>query len=431
MTQANHDPPDNPARIDHRLLLDEVGAFVYTADVQGRYTYANRLVLELLGHPLEAILGKTFAQVFGKDHLDDALDETDRLVLREGQTITREESHTISGSKATRTFLSIKKPLRDAAGTVVGLLGISYDITDKVQLESQVREQKYLLDTVLDNIDALVYMKGADRRFLYVNRPTAKAFKRAAEDIIGHLDSEFMPPEVAERFWRIDQEILETRQRHASEETVLDAEGRPHHYWSVIVPWLDSSGPPAVIGMSTDITELHALKEQLEQQARTDGLTGIANRRWFFELAEREYARSRRSGLPLSLISVDIDHFKHINDSYGHPVGDRVLQDFVSCCSEVLREVDVFARTGGEEFCILLPDTPTDLACEVAERIRALTRACHPLPDYPDLRITASFGISSLDADDPDFHTLFARSDRAMYLAKAAGRDCCHVLQAA
>ena len=237
-----------------------------------------------------------------------------------------------------------------------------------------------------------------------------------------------MPRNVADAFWEKDKTILSTGQRYTGEESLVDAQGRKRHYWSVVVPW--SAGPdamPALIGLVTDITELHQLQEELQRQTRTDSLTGIANRRSFFEHAEREFARSRRHDSPLSLIAIDIDHFKKINDNYGHPVGDRVLRDFAECAQHILREVDICARTGGEEFCILLPDTGLPDALAIAERIRVATAACRPCPDHPDLTITASFGIAELEARTPSFDALFSRADHAMYIAKQQGRNrCCH-----
>lgn len=414
--------PAGLAADSYQLLLDEVGAFIYTADLRGRYTYANRLVLGMLCRPLDEVIGKTFAECFGASALDDTLDETDRRVMLDGETISREETHEIPGGGA-RTFWSVKKPLRDADGKITGLLGISYDITEKVQLEARLREKKTLLDAVLDHIDALVYMKDASRHFRYANQRVAQMFGLPVEQVIDKLDSDLMPRETADRFWAIDQSVIDSQQPYVSEESLPDASGHLRHYWSVIVPWADAEGAQAVVGMSTDITALHELKEELQRQARTDSLTGCTNRRRFFELAENEYARSRRHGTPLSLIAIDIDHFKQINDRYGHPVGDLVLQDFVGCCRGLLREIDIFARTGGEEFCILLPDTPLDASREIAERIRTMTLACQPIDDHPSLRISASFGASTLGTADPDFHALFARADRALYAAKAQGRN--------
>ncbi|MDE2416094.1 MAG: diguanylate cyclase, partial [Comamonadaceae bacterium] len=407
-------PSATPAHDPFRQLLDEVGAFVYTTDLLGRYTYANRLVLDLLGHPLDYVVGKDISHFFGEKG-NEALRENDERVLRRGETIAREESNLIMATGELRTYWSLKKPLRDPAGNIVGLLGISHDITEKKRLEDRVRKQKELLDTVLDNVDALVYMKDANRRFIYANQHVADALGHPLERIIGSLDTEVLPRALADRFWALDQKIFASGQRHTSEEALVDGSGRERHYWSVVVPLPGPDGTPAVIGLSTDITELHELKEELKRQASTDGLTGLANRRSFCARAAHEFERSRRHGAPLSLIAIDIDHFKRLNDSFGHPLGDRVLREFAACCQRMLRDGDLCARTGGEEFCVLLPDTDLDGALPIAERIRALTGALCLDDQSPQLRISASFGVAGLAPGDQSFDALFARADRALY----------------
>ena len=414
----------------HRLLLDEVGAFVYTTDMAGRYTFANRMVLQLLGHPLEYVVGKDISHFFG-DKGNEALRETDARVLQHGETIAREESNLILATGELRTYWSTKKPLRDATGQIIGMIGISHDITEKKRLQDKLRRQKELLDALVDNVDALIYMKDANRRFLYANRRTAEAFGRPVEEIVGRLDSELMPAEAADRFWQQDQEILATGQRRACEESLTDANGQLRHYWSVIIPWSGSDGTPAVIGLSTDITELHVLKEELQRQARADSLTGIANRRSFYESAEQEFMRSRLHGQALSLITIDIDYFKRINDTLGHLAGDRVLQEFVACCQDALRADGLLARTGGEEFCILLPGTDLDAARHIAERIREHTEARRIEVPRQELRISASFGVAGLCASDERFEALYSRADQALYTAKQQGRNRTHLLRSA
>jgi len=427
------DSPDDGAfaalsNDSYRLLLDEVGAFVYTTDLQGRYTFANRMVLQLLGHPLDYVVGKDISHFFG-DKGNEALRETDRRVLQAGETIAREESNLILATGELRTYWSTKKPLRNAGGQIIGLIGISHDITEKKRLEDKLREQKELLDAILENVDALIYMKSANRRFLYANQRVAEVFGRPVEEIIGSLDSELMPAEVADRFWQQDQEILASGQRRACEESLVDASGRQRHYWSVIIPQTRPDGTPAVIGLSTDITDLHALKEELRRQAHADGLTGIANRRSFYESAEQAFTRSRLLGQALSLIAIDIDYFKKINDTLGHPMGDRVLQEFVACCQNTLRTGDLLARTGGEEFCVLLPGTDMDTAHHIAERMRTQAQA-HTI-DAPQtaLRISASFGVAGLCDSDERFEALYSRADTALYAAKQQGRNCTSVLR--
>lgn len=161
----------------------------------------------------------------------------------------------------------------------------------------------------------------------------------------------------------------------------------------------------------------------LELQAHTDVLTGLANRRRFFEVAEAEISRSRRYETPLSLLMLDIDHFKEVNDAHGHRAGDRVLQQLARTCLEVLRTVDVVGRVGGEEFAILLPETTLEGAVEVAERLReAVGRAEVAREEGVPLRITVSIGVAPLSAGT-NLDTLMSQADAALYEAKHGGRN--------
>ena len=161
----------------------------------------------------------------------------------------------------------------------------------------------------------------------------------------------------------------------------------------------------------------------LETQAHTDPLTGLANRRHFFEVADAELARSRRYEAPLSLLMLDIDRFKEVNDAHGHRAGDRVLQKLAQTCLEVLRNVDVVGRVGGEEFAILLPETASEGALEVAERLRAAVESADVVREEGvPIRVTVSIGVAAL-AGDVNLDTLMSQADDALYDAKHAGRN--------
>lgn len=169
--------------------------------------------------------------------------------------------------------------------------------------------------------------------------------------------------------------------------------------------------------------ELRRQKEAAERSARTDSLTGLLNRRAFAELAEREIERARRFHHPLSLIAIDLDRFKAINDGHGHAVGDAVLEHFARVASAQLRSLDAIARLGGEEFVILLPETDAQGAFQLAERMR-LAVAAHPLPrDGEALRYTASFGVAGFEPRQPVLERWLARADAALYEAKGRGRN--------
>jgi len=164
--------------------------------------------------------------------------------------------------------------------------------------------------------------------------------------------------------------------------------------------------------------------EELERQAYSDYLTGLANRRHFFEQAELELARVLRYGGELSVLMLDVDHFKRANDTYGHQVGDIVLQTLSEICLSTLRKNDIVGRIGGEEFAVLLPDTGREDAMDAAERLRAALAAANvPLSGDQPLRFTASFGVATLCGKDANIDILLNKADQALYRAKGEGRN--------
>ncbi|MVV49431.1 GGDEF domain-containing protein [Pseudomonas sp. PB120] len=154
--------------------------------------------------------------------------------------------------------------------------------------------------------------------------------------------------------------------------------------------------------------------------AQTDELTGLKNRRAFFERAQQLYDDCKRNRLGLCAVMLDMDHFKHINDTYGHQVGDQVLRQMGEVISSFFRDTDVHGRLGGEEFAVLLPDTSIEAAVEMAEQ---LIQAIAGLMTVPVHRVTASLGVASTDVDDKDLHSLMNNADKALYQAKARGRN--------
>ncbi|HZW86298.1 MAG TPA: GGDEF domain-containing protein [Gallionella sp.] len=163
--------------------------------------------------------------------------------------------------------------------------------------------------------------------------------------------------------------------------------------------------------------------QELEYSARFDLLTGVANRRYFVEMVEAEMARSLRYGKPLSILMMDIDHFKAVNDVHGHPAGDIVLQALCETCKIVLREVDIVGRWGGEEFAILLPDTPSVIAPQVAERLRSAIEKTDVFLGHSLLHFSVSIGCASRNATEHNMDSILNFADQALYDAKRAGRN--------
>lgn len=182
-------------------------------------------------------------------------------------------------------------------------------------------------------------------------------------------------------------------------------------------------GKPVVMVAINDISARKKMEEELQRLATTDTLTGILNRRQFFILAEQEVERSRRYGRTLALLLYDIDHFKQVNDTFGHQAGDIVLRELAKLVHEQLRRNDIEGRVGGEEFAVLLPETTISEAVVLAERIRGIIESFAINIGETSLHITASFGVTAVKENDVALDSIYKRADSALYEAKNAGRN--------
>lgn len=197
-----------------------------------------------------------------------------------------------------------------------------------------------------------------------------------------------------------------------------------HIHWTAQAILDESGNITGIICIGRDVTRQIQHMNKLEEQARQDQLTGLANRRHFMHTAGIEFARAQRYKNPLSLLALDADHFKNINDTFGHQAGDIVLQKFSQIFHEVLREVDIIGRIGGEEFSVLLPETDLQSAVKVAERLLdAIVSSKVVLSSGITIRYTASIGVATLCASTDTLSELLNQADRALYGAKNAGRS--------
>jgi diguanylate cyclase (GGDEF)-like protein len=173
------------------------------------------------------------------------------------------------------------------------------------------------------------------------------------------------------------------------------------------------------------LQEVQRSNHKLEHLAATDPLTGIGNRRHFIARTHVEIARAMRSETPLSLLSLDLDHFKTINDEYGHPGGDAVLCGFVETCAEAIRPYDIVARVGGEEFMVLLPGATLEAARLVGERLRsAIAGDAFEVGIPPPIKVTISIGVSEFGCDGDTLDAFLGVADQRLYRAKHQGRNC-------
>ena len=425
-------------------LVDNLGAYVFCKDTEFNYTYANQQVCELFDCPLEEIIGHNDYKFFGEETGKKLIETYDKPVIDQGKTQRNEERLFVENLNEHRHYLSVKKPLFDPNGQVRGLFGISTDITAEKETQTKLRESELRLRTILDNVGAYIYIKDKDRRFKYINKLTEELFQKKSDEIVGMTNIELLGQEQGEEFDQTDRQVFEIGEKVTCLET-FSTPDEIYYYWSVKIPLQNEQGEiDHYIGISTDITdqknlehqvrqshrelevrleEINKLKDELQNQATHDALTGLFNRRYLEEHIPLIFADPNRA--PTSLLMVDIDNFKAINDNHGHGIGDKTLAYLADTLRAECRNNDLICRYGGDEFLVVLPNTPQSSALKKAEWIRKsfqlnLTNA---LPELKKNSI--SIGISTSPDNADSFEKLYHSSDKALYEAKKKGRNCC------
>lgn len=208
--------------------------------------------------------------------------------------------------------------------------------------------------------------------------------------------------------------LADTMYQNVTFVPLTSADGRVSHVGMIVYDVTD---------MAVNRIDLEAVNRQLETLSRTDRLTGLYNRGFWEESAAREFARVRRTHQPCTLIMFDIDHFKKINDGYGHPAGDDVIRATAAAVRDMIRATDLAGRYGGEEFAVLLIDTHIDPAIKVAERLREKIQAQTVRHAEHEIRYTISLGLAEIGKEMPDYKAWLGCADAALYDAKRSGRN--------
>lgn len=404
---------------DLRTAVDNTGSFIFIKDRQGCYTFVNHQVQRLFGMSMDEILGQDDSIFFSLEASRD-LKEVDEQVLGQGRPLECQERNIIAATGEERFFWTVKRPLFDEQGAVRGLAGVCTDITEKIQLEKALREKQTLLETVLDHAPACIYLKDPERRYVYLNQQTAALYGHEAKAMIGSRDEDLLTPESAESCRQLDDRVLASREPHTDEERVSDPNGNTRVYETHKVPIIGEDGAfTGFIGFSQDMTEARQLQKKLDRMAHEDQLTGLPNRRRTEQILEEEINRSHRTGQPLSLLALDLDHFKWVNDRHGHDVGDHVLIQVGVVLGERLRSTDTLGRWGGEEFFAILPDTGPEGAQQVAETLRETMASCVQVDNTP---VTVSIGVTEY-TEEEGLKAFIQRADNILYRAKHSGRN--------
>ena len=275
-----------------------------------------------------------------------------------------------------------------------------------------------------------VFVLSRSGRYLTVTGGTDTRYYHDGSSLIGKYIADVLAEDKAQ--WFIDEieSALEKGGLHIVEYTLagsdvkdLPQDGPDHPIWfEGRIQALDFQvdGEDAVLWVASNISARHDMEEQLRTLSQTDSLTGLSNRRRFSEMATEELTRAIRYNHPISMLIFDIDHFKTINDNFGHQAGDEALVELAQVVLDCTRESDSVARWGGEEFTVLMPFTGLVAAASVAEKIREKV-AQHPFKNR--LKLTVSIGVAEWQLHEESVDSLVSRADDALYQAKEAGRN--------
>ncbi len=289
---------------------------------------------------------------------------------------------------------------------------------------SHALEAQAFVESLLEAVPNPLWWKGIDGLYRGYNRAFREMHAIGPADWIGRPMTETLDPVFVAVSAAADAQALTKDERVQFEGRLAMADGRNHDVVVSKIAWHSRDDrPEGVIGVMLDITERKQMEAELRRLATTDALTGIFNRRHFMATATIEAERARRHHRSLAGLMLDIDHFKRINDSFGHPVGDVAIKAMAAACTEAIRTVDTLGRLGGEEFAVILPDTELETALAVAERIRLAIGAIAIATDKGTVRFTTSIGVAQLSQENSSVESLLSRADAALYAAKNGGRN--------
>lgn len=404
-----------------KALTDNIPGMVAYWNRDLRCGFANKAYLEWFGKTPEQMQGIRMQDLMG-DELFHKNEPFISAALR-GERQHFERTLTKADGSIGYTWAHYIPDL-DADG-VRGFFALVSDITDVKRAQIALAESEWTLKTIIETEPECVKVLAADGTLLQMNRAGLDLIEAESDSqVIGHKLTEIVSPPYRDAFVDLSERV------NRGESGMLEFEIvglKGGHRWldTHAVPMRDATGQiTGLLGVTRDITARKKAEQALEQLAQTDFLTNLANRRHFLILAEQELSRTLRYGGALSVLMMDIDHFKKVNDTYGHKTGDVVLQRFGELSRQTLREIDVIGRIGGEEFAVVLPQTDGEHALEVAERLRRSIGDAEVVLDQGlPLHFTVSIGVATLTGADINIDTLLSQADQALYKAKKAGRN--------
>lgn len=409
----------NLSELHHRTegILRSVPDMIMQVDNDKRYVWANDIGIDFFG---EEVIGKEASFYFEGEQ--DTYAIVQPLFLGDNQAVYVESwQRRRDGEK--RLLAWWCQTLKDEEGRVTGVLSTARDITDekKIQQTLEESEKKYKnLAKAMEQVDDILYITDKFGTISYVNGAYCRHTGYSQAEVIGQNSRISKSGMHDQGFYKELWATILSGEVYRNTLINRKKNGDLYYEKKTITPLKnDYQEIVGFISSGKDVTQETMLHQEVERIATIDNLTGVYNRHKFEELFTLESERSRRFSHPLSMILIDIDHFKAVNDTYGHDVGDAVLKRLAEIVQESIRKIDIFARWGGEEFLVLSPNTDLENIQILAEKLRKAVEGA----DFPEIgEITISLGVSTFEKEDT-FLELFKRADQGLYSAKQNGRN--------
>jgi diguanylate cyclase (GGDEF)-like protein/PAS domain S-box-containing protein len=428
----------------HTQLLANVNDVIIGTDQNFTITFWNPAAEKIFGWTSHEVIGRQTADVLQTELSEIDRAESIRALAETGIWIGEVGQHARDGSRL--VFEASIMALYENDGSITGYVSANRDITQRKHAETALHESEARFRNLTESLpDAVYILDLVNHNVAYFNHEAFLGYSRDELMGLGSILHGLHPEDtsaVMAHWQKVTRgEVpgsLEYRLRNkaghwewvASRETIVSrgADGAPKEIMVILSTITERKQAEEELRHAKEIIE--AANRELQQAvareqflARTDELTRVNNRRHFFDLAKHEFAVAQRYQHPLSVILFDIDHFKQINDTFGHQVGDEVLHQIAQIAGAHLRAADVLARYGGEEFVLLLPDSTTQQARVLAERIRKGIAERGIDTDIGNVRVTMSAGIAEVLSQEDTLDRLIQRADQALYVAKEAGRN--------
>ena len=411
-------------------VINNANVWLNVLDSYGRVLIWNRAAERISGYTSDEVSGsdEIWQKLYPDPNYRDWVLSRAKSVLTGLEEVEGLETYIQTGDNGERLIAWNSRALKDSRGEVVGSIAIGMDITEQRAAETALMARERQLANLMDSLPGMAY------RCLYDEHWTMKFVSSGCFELTGYrpvdlIDNrrvawaELMDSGDASAVLRKVEEAIGSASAFSVEYRLRRESGELIWVWER-GRGVEGDNGLVLEGIVLDITERKRLEQELSELATLDPLTGQFNRRETERILQEELVRAERYGRQLALLWVDLDHFKAVNDSWGHAIGDQVLRTVSLRLADSIRSVDTLGRFGGEEFLVVLPEMSVEEACEAAERLRRRV-VSEPVPVVAGqaLDMTVSIGVAVFPNHGQSAEELCGRADKAMYLAKNLGRN--------